>query len=69
MSILISRLTSRIRYQARAASQQERQTAALYDMSRNLTTKLSLTDLLQEAIEQISRTFDSQVAILMPDGA
>ena len=69
VSILISRLTSRIRYQARAASQQERQTAALYDMSRNLTTKLSLTDLLQEAIEQISRTFDSQVAILMPDGA
>ena len=69
VSILISRLTSRIRYQARAASQQERQTAALYDMSRNLTTKLSLPELLQEAIEQISRTFDSQVTILMPDGA
>ena len=46
VSILISRLTSRLRHQARAASQQERQTAALYDMSRNLTTKLSLADLL-----------------------
>jgi two-component system sensor histidine kinase KdpD len=69
VSILISRLTSRIRYQAGAASHQERQTAALYDMSRNLTTKLSLAELLPEAIEQISRTFDSQVAILMPDGA
>jgi two-component system sensor histidine kinase KdpD len=69
VSILISNLTSRIRYQARAAGRQERQTAALYAMSRNLTTKLSLPELLQEAVEQISRTFDSQVAILMPDGA
>ena len=68
VSILISSLTSRIRYQARVASQQERQTAALYEMSRNLTTKLSLAELLQEAVEQISRTFDSQVTILMPDG-
>ena len=68
VSILISRLSSRIRYQVRAASQQERQTAALYDMSRNLTTKLSLAELLPEAIGQISRTFDSEVAILMPDG-
>ena len=69
LSIMISNLTLRIRYQARAASQQERQTSALYDMSRNLTTKLSLPELLQEAVEQISRTFDSQVSILMPDGA
>jgi len=69
VSILISRLTSRIRYQAGAASQQERQTAALYDMSRNLTTKLSLAELLPEAIGQISRTFDSEVTILLPDGA
>ena len=67
LSIMISNLTLRIRYQARAASQQERQTSALYDMSRNLTTKLSLPDLMQEAIKQISRTFDSQVSILMPD--
>ena len=69
VSILISNLTSRIRYQARAAGRQERQTTALYDMSRNLTTKLSLPELLLEAVEQISRTFDSQVSILMPDGA
>jgi two-component system sensor histidine kinase KdpD len=69
VSVLISNLTSRIRYQTRAARQQERQTAALYDLSRSLTTKLSLPDLLEEAIEQISRTFDSQVSILMPDGA
>jgi two-component system sensor histidine kinase KdpD len=69
VSILISNLASRLRYQVRAASQQERHTAAFYAMSRNLTTKLSLPELLQEAVEQISRTFDSQVSILMPDGA
>jgi two-component system sensor histidine kinase KdpD len=69
VSILISNLTSRIRYQARAAGRQERQTAALYAMSRNLTTKLSLPELLQEAVAQISRTFDSQVGIMLPDDA
>jgi len=69
VSTLISELTSRIRYQARAASQQERQTAALYEMSRKLTAKLSLKDLLHEAVEQISKTFDSHTAILLADSA
>jgi two-component system sensor histidine kinase KdpD len=69
VSTLISQLTSRIRHQARAARQQERQTAALHEMSRNLSAKLSLKDLLHEAVEQISKTFDSRTAILMSDGA
>jgi two-component system sensor histidine kinase KdpD len=69
VSTLISNLTSRIRHQARVARRQERQTAALHDLSRHLTSQLSLPDLLQEAVAQIARTFDSQVAILMPDAS
>jgi len=66
VTTLISELTSRIRHQARLARRQERQTAAIYEMSRNLSSKLNLEDLFHEAVEQISRTFDSQVTILLP---
>jgi two-component system, OmpR family, sensor histidine kinase KdpD len=64
---LVSGLTARIRHQARVARQQERQTAALYEMSQNLTAINSLAELLAVAAEQLSRIFDSQVAILMPE--
>jgi two-component system sensor histidine kinase KdpD len=64
---LVSGLTARIRHQARVARQQERQTAALYEMSQNLTAINSLEELLAVAAEQLSRIFDSQVAILMPE--
>jgi two-component system sensor histidine kinase KdpD len=67
VSILVSSLTGRVRHQARVARQQERQTAALYEMSQNLTAINSLGELLAMAAEQLSRIFDSQVAILMPD--
>jgi two-component system, OmpR family, sensor histidine kinase KdpD len=64
---LVSGLTARIRHQARVARQQERQTAALYEMSQNLTAINSLEELLAVAAEQLSRIFDSQVAVLMPE--
>ena len=67
VSTLVSGLTTRVRHQARAARRQERQTAALYEMSQNLTAINSLEELLAVAAEQISRIFDSQVTILMPD--
>lgn len=66
VSLLVSGLTTRIRHQARVSRQQERQTAALYEMSQNLTAIDSLEELLQAAAEQIGQIFDSQVAILMP---
>jgi len=67
VSLLVSALTTRIRHQARVSRQQERQTAALYEMSQNLTAINSLEELLQVAAEQIAQIFDGQVAILMPD--
>ena len=69
VSTLVSALTTRVRHQARVARQQERQTAALYEMSQNLTAIDSLEELLHVATEQISRIFDSHVTILMPDAA
>jgi two-component system sensor histidine kinase KdpD len=67
VSTLISGLTARTRYQATVARQQERQAAALFEMSQNLTARYSLDALLWEAAEQISRIFQVQVAILLPD--
>ena len=67
VSLLVSGLTARVRHQARVSREQERQTAALYEISQNLTAINSLEELLQVAAEQISRTFDSHATILMPD--
>ena len=67
VSLLVSGLTARVRHQARVAREQERQTAALFEMSQNLTAINSLEELLQVAAEQLARTFDSRVAILMPE--
>jgi two-component system sensor histidine kinase KdpD len=69
VSILVSGLTARVRHQARVSREQERQTAALYEISQNLTAINSLEELLQVAAEQISRTFKSHATILMPDAS
>lgn len=67
VSLLVSGLTTRVRHQAKVSRQQERQTAALYEMSQNLTAINSLEELLEVAAEQIDQIFDSRVTILMPD--
>ena len=67
VSMLISQLAGRIRYQADKARQQERQTAVLYEMSRTLPAMLSLDDMLNEAVMQIARMFDSRVSVLLAD--
>lgn len=67
VSIMVSGLTARVRHQARVAREQERQTAALFEMSQNLTAINSLEELLQVAAAQLSQIFDSRVAILMPE--
>ncbi|MBM4273766.1 MAG: sensor histidine kinase KdpD [Deltaproteobacteria bacterium] len=64
---MISTLTARVHRQAESARHQERQTAALYEMSRSLTAALSLEDLLQVVVKQIARIFECRVSIMLPD--
>ncbi|MEW6660424.1 MAG: DUF4118 domain-containing protein [Thermodesulfobacteriota bacterium] len=66
VSTLVSGLTTTIRHQARVAREQERQTAALYEISQNLTAINSLEELLKVATEQISRIFHCRASLLMP---
>lgn len=67
VSLVVSSLTARVREQAESAIQREKQTAALYDLSKDLT---SAADLLQAAniiISQISRAFGRDAVIFLPD--
>lgn len=66
VSILISGLTVQVRHQAQMARQQERQTAALFAMNRRLTAALSLEDLLEETVNQVSRSFEGRASLLLP---
>ncbi len=67
VSTLISGLTVQVRHQAKMARQRERQTAALFAMNRRLTAVLSLEELLTEAVNHISQTFDGRASLLLPD--
>lgn len=66
VSILISELTARVRYQARVARRQERQTAALYDMSQLLSATDGLPELLKVAVDHVAKIFNGKTTILLP---
>ncbi len=67
VSFVISRLTLRVRQQAEAARTRERQTAALYKLSRDLVRERGTERLGELAVKHIGDVFDSQVVILIPD--
>jgi len=67
ISLVISRLTLRVRQHAESARMRERRTAALYNLSRDLVRERGTERLSELAIKHISEVFDSQVVILVPD--
>ncbi len=67
VGLVISGLTIRIRRQAEAARHRERQTAALYAMSRELAQTERVDDLVAIATRHIGAVFDANVALLLPD--
>ncbi|MCE9646177.1 MAG: sensor histidine kinase KdpD [Chloroflexi bacterium] len=67
VSLVISSLTVRVREQAGAAIQREKQTAALYDLSKDLTSAADLLQVANIIISQIRRAFGRDVAIFLPD--
>ncbi|MBV9791901.1 MAG: sensor histidine kinase KdpD [Chloroflexi bacterium] len=69
VALVISSLTVQLRQQADAARQRERRTAVLYGMSRELARTRGLESLLTIAARHIGETFDSRVALLIPDAA
>jgi two-component system, OmpR family, sensor histidine kinase KdpD len=67
VALLISHLTILIRRQAEAARCQERQTAAMHALSRQLATTRGVENILQVAVKQLQEIFESQVAALLPE--
>lgn len=67
VALVISTLTYRLRLQAGAARSRERRAAALYSMSRDLASTRGIENLLPIATRHISETFDSRVALFLPN--
>ena len=67
VALVISHLTTVIRRQAEAARLQERQTAAAYDLSRELAGTRDVKQILQAAVESIADILGCQVVALLPD--
>ena len=67
IAIFTGNLTARIRGQERQARYTTERTAALYALARDTATALNMDAILQTAITQISRVFDAEVAILLPN--
>jgi two-component system sensor histidine kinase KdpD len=67
VSLVISSLTARVREQAEAAIQREKQTSALYSLSRDLASVTDLHMVVKTVIQQIEQAFGRQVAIFLPE--
>lgn len=66
VGVIISTLTARAREQADAAMQRETETAALYELSRDLAAALGRDDILQTVTQHVEHTFGRDVVILLP---
>jgi two-component system sensor histidine kinase KdpD len=67
VSLVISRLTTGVRSQARVAGYRERRAAALYDFSRALVASHDEREIVSFAVRRIAEEFQSPSVILLPD--
>ncbi|MBU6482554.1 MAG: sensor histidine kinase KdpD [Nitrospirae bacterium] len=67
VALTISGLAVRTKQQAELARLQERRTAVLYALSRELATHRGLATLTQLAVKHVREVFDSQAAIFVAD--
>jgi two-component system sensor histidine kinase KdpD len=67
IALVISHLAGLIRRQAEAARLQERQTAAMLALSRQLAATRGVANILEAAVNQIAQIFECQTVALLPD--
>ena len=67
VGIVISNLAGRVRDQVEALQRRERQTSALYGLSKELTIAVNLDSVLKTIIEQLTLTFSREAVILLPE--
>ncbi|MCB0239430.1 MAG: DUF4118 domain-containing protein, partial [Anaerolineae bacterium] len=66
VGVVISTLTARAHDQADAAMQRESETAALYELSRDLASALGRDNILHTVTQHVEHTFGRDAAILLP---
>lgn len=66
VGLIVSHLTGLVREQADVAQSREAQTAALYELGRDLTITAGLAAVAQTVITHIGQTFGREVAIFLP---
>jgi two-component system sensor histidine kinase KdpD len=64
ISLVMSRLTTRIREQAEAAREREERTGALYAMTRELAAERKVADMVQTGARHLRNTFGGDVLLL-----
>jgi two-component system sensor histidine kinase KdpD len=69
VGLVISTMASRLRQQADAAREREHRTAALYMLSRELSSLRATPELLHTALRRVADVFASRGVILLPDAA
>ena len=67
VGLIISELTARVRDQAKAAQRREADTAALYALSRDLSFRESLDDVIGAVSENVGQKFGREAAIFLPE--
>ncbi|MGH7527342.1 MAG: DUF4118 domain-containing protein, partial [Gemmatimonadales bacterium] len=68
VALVLGRLTGRIRSQAEAAREREQRTAALYALSRDLTSARERDEVVAAALRHVQDTFVVQAAVFLPGG-
>ena len=66
VALLISSMTLRIRREAQLSSDRERRTAALFELSKELSRRRGKIEIAEAAAKQIRAVFDGDAAILLP---
>jgi len=67
IALVTGNLTTRFREQERAAISREKQTNALYTMSREIANTVTLDDVLITAVKHIGQVFDAELVVLLQD--
>jgi len=67
VAVVISGLTERVKNQAASARQREQRTAALYELSRELTSAQSSRRVIEVGAAELEKVFSAKVTMFTPD--
>jgi two-component system sensor histidine kinase KdpD len=65
--LLVGQLTAGLRYSARVSQSREERARVLFEFARELSSQLELEPIVERAQSAVAATFQSQVAVLLPD--